>query len=95
MSLEQVRQLSVILTLQVVDRLEDVGEIPEEQLTYTSCCFDLAEEDLREEQTLEPLPPLSRGTKSSHQIVIENPSLTEIDKLHDIIRKSLPIIKLS
>jgi hypothetical protein len=52
----------------------------------------LAEEHLGEDQTLEPLPPLGRDTKPSHEVVIEDPLLTEVDELNDIPGKSLPII---
>jgi len=49
MSLEQICQLSVVLPLQVIDRLVDGGKISGKQLTYSSCCFDFAKEHLGEE----------------------------------------------
>src|SRR5271157_4039597 len=85
MSLEQISQLSVILPLQVIDRLVDIGEISGKQLTYSSCCFDFAEEHLGEEQSFEGVSSSCRYVQSSHQIVVEDSLFTEFNELLYVI----------
>ena len=93
-SLKQVGQLAVIFTLQIVDCFEDGGEVSGKQLTYTSCCFDLAEEHLAVKESLKGSPPPGRYVRSPDQIVVENSLFTEINELKNIGTKSLPIINL-
>src|ERR1035437_6724217 len=72
-SLKQVRQLAIVLPLQVVHCLVDGRKVLGKQLTNPSCGFDLAEEDLGEEESLEAIPSPVRDVQSSHQVVVENP----------------------
>jgi hypothetical protein len=53
MSLKQISELVVILSLEVVDRLKDSGEVPGKQFTHTSFDFDFAEKYLGEEESFE------------------------------------------